>query len=130
MFVSKATLKKLKERIINNGTNIERIILHEKCSDNLQLMCIAFKKGTRYPPIADNEKGFITYVVLEGKLIINTYSINQKIKIRSQEINSTEIYKIPRYLYRETIALSEEDTIFIEIIEGAFDPKKRLNMEK
>ena len=128
MFVSKENLNKLKERIINNGTNIERIILHEKGSDKLQLMCIAFKQGTRYPPIADNEKGFITYVVLEGKLIINTFSINQKIKIESREINPREIYKIPRYLYRETIALSDEYTIFLEIIEGAFDPKKRLNM--
>ena len=128
MFVSNASLIKLKEKIINNGQNVERIILHEIGSENLQFMCIAFKKDTRYPPIADKEEGFISFVVLEGELLINTYDINQKTKINSQLIHPKEIYKIPRYLYRETISSGSKCTIFLEIIEGPFNPDNRIKM--
>ena len=128
MFVSNASLIKLKEKIINNGQNVERIILHEIGSENLQFMCIAFKKDTRYPPIADKEEGFISFVVLEGELLINTYDINQKTKINSQLIHPKEIYKIPRYLYRETISSGSNCTIFLEIIEGPFNPDNRIKM--
>ena len=113
MFVSNAIINQLKEKLINNGQNIERIILHEIGSKNLQFMCIAFKKDTRYPPIADKEDGFISFVVLEGKLLINTYDINKKTKINSQLIHPKEIYKIPRYLYRETISSEAKLSILI-----------------
>ena len=99
MFISKSDIKKLKEKINNNESDSERIILHERNSEKVQLMCIAFKKNKKYPPIADNEKGFISFIVLEGKLQINTYNVSDNKKIASQVIYPKEIYKIPRNIY-------------------------------
>ena len=105
MLISEQILNELKNKITNGTSNIERINLHEKNSQNIQLMCIAFKKNNRYPPIADKEKGNITFVVLEGKLQINTYNISSNKMIDSKVICQKEIYRIPRYLYRETISI-------------------------
>ena len=128
MFISEPQLKELKNKL-NNGVNkSERIILHEENSQNIQLMCIAFKENNRYPPIADREKGYITFVVLEGKIRINTYDVNNNKMIDSKVIGEKEIYKIPRFIFRETISISESHSIFLEIIEGPFNRENRLLM--
>ena len=129
MFISKFDLDNLKEKMNKNKSNIERILIHEKISDNTQIMCIAFKEGNRYPPIADNEKGSITFIVLEGKLKIDTYDFSNKKKLDSKVISQKEIYKIPRRVFRETNAISKTDTIFVEIIEGSFNPDNRIKMD-
>ncbi len=128
MLVSKQILNELKNKITNGVNNIERINLHEENSQNIQLMCIAFKKNNRYPPIADKEKGNITFVVLEGKIKINTYNISDNKLIDSKIICQKEIYRIPRYLYRETISISKSHSIFLEIIEGPYNPQNRIVM--
>jgi len=128
MFISNSNIKQLKEKIKNNQSDSERIILHEKNSEKIQLMCIAFKKNNRYAPIADNENGFITFIVLEGKLMINTYNVSDNKKIASQVIRPKEIYKIPRNIYRETLSIGSSDTVFIEVIEGPFNPNNRISM--
>ncbi len=128
MFISELKLNELKNKISNGVSNIERIILHEKNSQNIQLMCIAFKENNRYPPIADKEKGNITFVVLEGKLRINTFNVSDKKIIDSKVICQKEIYKIPRYIYRETISISDSLSIFLEIIEGPYNPENRILM--
>ena len=128
MFISEENFKELKEKLNNDFSNSERIILHNKNSQNIQLMCIAFKKGNRYPPITDNEKGDITFVVLEGKLKINTYDYSSSKIIDSKEISPKEIYKIPRNIYRETISIADSHTIFLEIIEGPYNPENRIFM--
>tara|TARA_Y100000991_G_C21872198_1_gene305628 strand:+ start:291 stop:680 length:390 start_codon:yes stop_codon:yes gene_type:complete len=128
MFISELKLNELKNKITNGDSNIERIILHEKNSQNIQLMCIAFKENNRYPPIADKEKGNITFVVLEGKLRINTFNVSDKKIIDSKVICQKEIYKIPRYIYRETISISDSLSIFLEIIEGPYNPENRILM--
>jgi len=128
MFISELRLNDLKKKITNGVSNSERIILHEKNSQNIQLMCIIFKEKNRYPPIADKEKGSITFVVLEGKLKINTYNVSNNKMIESKVICQKEIYKIPRYLYRETISISESHSIFLEIIEGPYNPENRILM--
>tara|TARA_B100000161_G_C33221381_1_gene268647 strand:- start:33 stop:422 length:390 start_codon:yes stop_codon:yes gene_type:complete len=128
MLVSKQILNELKNKITNGVNNIERINLHEENSQNIQLMCIAFKKNNRYPPIADKEKGNITFVVLEGKIKINTYNISDNKLIDSKIICEKEIYRIPRYLYRETISISKSHSIFLEIIEGPYNPQNRIVM--
>ena len=130
MLVSKQILNELKNKITNGVNNIERINLHEENSQNIQLMCIAFKKNNRYPPIADKEKGNITFVVLEGKIKINTYNISDNKLIDSKIICEKEIYRIPRYLYRETISISKSHSIFLEIIEGPYNPENRIFMSK
>ena len=130
MLISEQTLNELKNKISNGVSNIERINLHDKNSQNIQLMCIAFKKNNRYPPIADKEKGNITFVVLEGKLQINTYNISSNKMIDSKVICQKEIYRIPRYLYRETISISKSHSIFLEIIEGPYNPENRIFMSK
>ena len=68
MFISESHLKDLKNKLSTNKNKVDRILLHEKNSQNVQLMCIAFKENVRYKPIADLEKGSITFIVLEGKL--------------------------------------------------------------
>ena len=128
MFISELDLEKLKQKININKSNSERIILHKKNSQAIQLMCIAFKKNYKYPPIADKEKGFITFIVLEGKLMINTYNISDNKKIASQLICPKEIYKIPRNIYRETISMGSCDSIFMEIIEGPYNKENRISM--
>ena len=128
MFISELKLNELKNKITNGVSKIERIILHEKNSQNIQLMCIAFKENNRYPPIADKEKGNITFVVLEGKLRINTFNVSDKKIIDSKVICQKEIYKIPRYIYRETISISDSPSIFLEIIEGSYNPENRILM--
>ena len=128
MFISELKLNELRNKITNGVSNIERIILHEKNSQNIQLMCIAFKENNRYPPIADKEKGNITFVVLEGKLRINTYNVSNNKMIDSKVICQKEIYKIPRYIYRETISISDSPSIFLEIIEGSYNPENRILM--
>ena len=128
MFISELKLNELKNKITNGVSKIERIILHEKNSQNIQLMCIAFKENNRYPPIADKEKGNITFVVLEGKLRINTFNVSDKKIIDSKVICQKEIYKIPRYIYRETISISDSLSIFLEIIEGSYNPENRILM--
>ena len=129
MFISNLDLDKLKEKMLKNKTNVERILIHEKITDNSQIMCIVFKAGYRYPPIADYEKGSITFIVLEGKLQINTYDFSNKEKLDSKVICPKEIYKIPRKVFRETYAISKMDTIFVEIIDGSFNPENRVYME-
>jgi len=129
MFISNFDLDKLKEKMHKNRNNIERILIHEQPTDNTQIMCIAFKEGNRYPPIADYEIGSITFIVLEGKLKINTYDFSNKKKLDSKVICPKEIYKIPRKVFRETIAISKTDTIFVEIIEGSFNRENRVYME-
>lgn len=129
MFISNFDLDKLKEKMLKNKTNIERIQIHEKITDNTQIMCILFKEGYRYPPIADYEKGSIIFIVLEGKLQINTYDFSNKKKLDSRVICPKEIYKIPRKVFRETYAISNTDAIFVEIIEGNFNPENRVHME-
>ncbi len=129
MFISNFDLDKLKEKMLKNKTNIERIQIHEKITDNTQIMCILFKEGNRYPPIADYEKGSIIFIVLEGKLQINTYDFSNKKKLDSRVICPKEIYKIPRKVFRETYAISNTDAIFVEIIEGNFNPENRVLME-
>ena len=129
MFISNFDIDKLKETMLKNKTNIERIKIHEKITDNTQIMCILFKEGNRYPPIADYEKGSIIFIVLEGKLQINTYDFSNKKKLDSRVICPKEIYKIPRKVFRETYAISNTDTIFVEIIEGTFNPENRVHME-
>ena len=129
MFISNSDLELLKENINLKQSNIERIILHKENSKNIQLMCIAFKSGNRYPPIADMEKGNITFIVLEGKLLINTYAIENNEKISSQVVLPKEIYQIPRNIFRETLSIASENTIFVEIIEGSYDPKNRISMD-
>ncbi len=128
MFISELKLNELRNQITNGVSNIERIILHEKNSKNIQLMCIAFKENHRYPPIADKEKGNITFVVLEGKLRINTYNVSDNKMLDSKVLYQKEIYQIPRYIYRETISISESHSIFLEIIEGPYNPKNRILM--
>ena len=130
MFISVFDLKRLKENIHKNQSDIERIIIHEENSKEIQIMYIAFKKNTTYPPIADKENGSITFIVIEGKLKINTYSISDKKIIESQIICPKEIYKIPRNIFRETISIAEEDSVFIEVIEGPFNPENRIIMNK
>ena len=93
-------------------------------------MCIAFKNGKRYPPIADKEQGSITYIVLEGSLIINTYDILDHHKIETQTLFPKEIYKIPRNIFRETLSNATEDTNFFEVIEGPFNLENRIKMSK
>ena len=129
MFVSNSDLNLLKNKIQDNKSSIERLIIHEPNSPNIQLMCIAFRNGKRYPPIADKEKGSITFIVLEGKLVINTYDFLDHHKIKSQILLPKEIYKIPRNIYRETISISANETIFFEIIEGPFNPANRIRMK-
>ena len=129
MFVSNSDLNLLKIKIQDNKSSIERLIIHEPNSPNIQLMCIAFRNGKRYPPIADKEKGSITFIVLEGKLVINTYDFLDHHKIKSQILLPKEIYKIPRNIYRETISISANETIFFEIIEGPFNPANRVRMK-
>ena len=129
MFISNFDLDKLKEKMNKNKSNIERILIHEKITDNTQIMCIAFKKGNKYPPIADNEKGSITFIVLEGQLKINTYDFSNQQKLDSKVIYPKEIYKIPRRVFRETTAISKIDAIFVEIIEGNYNPKNRIQMK-
>ena len=128
MFISEPQLKELKNKLKNGVNKSERIILHEENSQNIQLMCIAFKENNRYPPIADREKGDITFVVLEGKIRINTYDVNNNKMIDSKVIGEKEIYKIPRFIFRETISISESHSIFLEIIEGPFNRENRLLM--
>jgi len=128
MFISEPQLKELKNKLKNGVNKSERIILHEENSQNIQLMCIAFKENNRYPPIADREKGDITFVVLEGKIRINTYDVNNNKMIDSKIIGEKEIYKIPRFIFRETISISESHSIFLEIIEGPFNRENRLLM--
>ena len=128
MFISSSDLNLLKEKVKEDENGIQRIILHEKNSKNIQLMCIAFKNGNRYPPIADKEEGSITFIVLEGSLIINTYDILNQQKIKTQIVSPKEIYKIPRNIYRETISNSKKDTIFFEVIEGPFNRNNRIKM--
>ena len=67
-------------------------------------------------------------MVLEGKLKINTYNITDNRMIESKIICQKEIYKIPRYMYRETISISESHSIFLEIIEGPYNPENRILM--
>ena len=129
MFISNFDLEKLKGKMLKGKTNVERILIHEKITDNTQIMCILFNQGYRYPPIADYEKGSITFIVLEGKLKINTYDFSSKKKIDSKVICPKEIYKIPRKVFRETYAISKMDTIFVEIIDGSFSPENRVYME-
>ena len=62
------------------------------------------------------EKGYITFVVLEGKIRINTYDVNNNKMIDSKVIGEKEIYKIPRFIFRETISISESHSIFLEIM--------------
>ena len=129
MFISESNLKDLKNKLNDNKNKVDRILLHEKNSQNIQLMCIAFKENVHYHPIADLEKGCITFIVLEGKLKINTYNISDQKKIASQIICPKEIYKIPRNIFRETISISNSETIFFEIIEGPYDPNNRISMD-
>ena len=51
MFISNSDLNLLKEKIKCNKSNIERLILHEPNSPNIQLMCIAFKNGNVFQSI-------------------------------------------------------------------------------
>ena len=128
MFISELEIEKLKEKIKINQSNSERLILHEKNSQSIQIMCIAFKKNYKYPPIADKEKGDITFIVLEGKLMITTYNVSDNKKIDSQVICPKEIYKIPRSIYRETHSIGVNESIFMEIINGPYNRENRISM--
>ena len=126
MYISASQIKKLELSLNKSNKGIERIIIHDEPSEKVQLMLIAFKKGKKYPAFSDNLPGWITFFVLKGSLTINIYDYQEKKKKTSQKLLVSEFYKLQRNLFRETIGSSEENTLFLEIIEGEFDKSKRI----
>ena len=130
MLISQNALNDLKEYANKSTKGVERILLHEKSSDQIQLMCIAFAKNKSYPPHAYKHSGFITYILLEGKLQINIYDLESKKIERSIILDEKEIFKVPRNKYRETIDLYNGTTVFIEVVEGSFQKENEIIIQK
>ena len=130
MFISKKDINNLEKIASSHPNGIARILIHDQFSEKVQLMCIAFKKGKRYPPISDNCEGWITFLVLKGSLTIRTYDLENNKKISCNKLLGNEFLKIPRNLYRETIGANDQASIFVEIVEGGFDKSKRLSMKE
>ncbi len=129
MFISKKDINNLEKKALTNPEGIARIIIHDQFSEKVQLMCIAFIQGKRYPPIADKCEGWITFLVIKGSLTIKTYDLKNNKQISSKKLLVNEFLKIPRNVYRETIGDTNKVSIFVEIIEGGFDKSKRLSMD-
>ena len=83
-------------------------------------MCIAFKPGKIYKPIADDCDGWITFLVIRNTLTIKTYDF------KNRKLKENEFLKIPRKLFRETIGDKNNSSVYVEIIEGDFNPSKRI----
>ena len=114
--------------VANKSDNgLARLILHTHKSEKVQLMIIAIKEGVVYPPISDQDPGWIVFSVIKGSLIINTYEYNHGIKkaTSSNFLKQGEIIKLKRDIYRETICNNQTGTIYMEIIEGKFDRRRR-----
>ena len=73
MFISKKDINNLEKKALINPNGIARINIHDQFSEKVQLMCIAFTHGKRYPPIADKCEGWITFFVIKGSLTIKSY---------------------------------------------------------
>lgn len=126
MYVSRDNIQDLIRRSNNNINGIERIIIHDENSKKLQLMCIAFKPGKIYKPIADDCDGWITFLVIRNTLTIKTYDFKNKKLTLERKLKENEFLKIPRKLFRETIGDKNNSSVYVEIIEGDFNPSKRI----
>ncbi|MBL10772.1 MAG: hypothetical protein CL402_09715 [Acidiferrobacteraceae bacterium] len=120
--VSNSDLNLIRNSKESDNRFCNRLCLHADGDAPLQQMIISHKKDTYIPPHRVNKSGEGSYLVLEGALVLSTFSDSgtqeQTIQLSSFDKNEMFLFWLPSNKFRAQIFL--EDTIFIETRLGPF----------